>query len=229
MRAFLILTACLLAAPAWAQTCNDLPPTQVNVVVRQDNPQLITSRGMRDLLGMAEGQIAGASREGGHVPLGIATARPGYSARFESSTLTFPSGQVCGRLSKVDIEIFLDETAIYIAREIPANSCVYREVLAHENRHVTVDYALLQEWKGRIQREIKQGTERIGYVNGVTASGVADEIKRQLQPVFERSVNAMLVERITRQGWVDTPQEYERVSRACNGESQKYVRQAFGR
>jgi hypothetical protein len=123
----------------------------------------------------------------------------------------------CFWYDEVALVIKMNPT-IYVANEIPKDTCLYREVLAHEYKHYSVDYGVAQDFQVLLQDELDRYVKQIGVAGPFTAAQ-KDRAQKQMGDGLEakiRSLNERLKkERLKRQGNVDTLDEYERVARAC--------------
>lgn len=110
---------------------------------------------------------------------------------------------------------------IYIASEIPANSCLYREVLRHEYKHYDVDYATSKDYQVIFQEELERFIRQIGVIGPFTSQhgDQPKQILAQRLEILVASINErMKHERVSRQAKVDTLEEYTRVAASCPGE-----------
>jgi hypothetical protein len=129
----------------------------------------------------------------------------------------------CFWYEQVTLSIKLAPT-IYIAREIEKDSCLYREVLAHETRHVKVDASVAKDYQAIVQDELKHYVAQVGVV-GPLGANQKDAMQRKLDAALKAMLQSWSVriqnERRLRQSQVDTLAEYERIARACPGETEE--------
>ena len=111
---------------------------------------------------------------------------------------------------------------IYIAREIPENSCLYREVLRHEYKHYDVDYATSKDYQVVFQEELERFIRQIGVIGPFTSQH-GDQPKKilaqRLEILLSNINERMKHDRLRRQADVDTLQEYNRVAASCPNEA----------
>ena len=95
--------------------------------------------------------------------------------------------------------------------------------MAHERKHLTTDLDITRDWRFRLQQEVDVAVRNIGVVRATSAAAARDTLQQRIEPTLNALVNAMNNDRSKRQQMVDNRYEYERLSRTCNGEAQKYV------
>lgn len=220
----LLLPLLLLPTLAQAQACP--APTHQPVVnlivtqepVRYDNTHNIIQ--LRDL--MTRDRSVWATGHG-HVPLGLAQVHTTFKSSLEAMVTRLPGSATCAHLRSVNVEFRFSDSTIFVANDLPRDSCIYREVLAHEHKHVNVDTQLINEWRWRLQQEVERAVMNVGTVRANSADDAVAQLGARLEPHLKASADAMLAERSRRQALVDTPEEYRRVSHSCNGEVRKYV------
>lgn len=107
---------------------------------------------------------------------------------------------------------------IYVARELPQDSCAYKLVLGHELLHQEYDLEVLRALPDEI-RNISQDVfdtddiERSGSLNQARARS---RFFQQFNFVYQ-SLASM------RHPMIDSPESYQRLSGLCNGELAKYL------
>ena len=226
---FLSLSGMLLAtlpaaSPAAAQSngCSGFPPTKlvfdsVLAPIQRDDGQTIAQ--LTRLPGRTPGPAGSA---GGHV-LGLTLARYGEQSQVSALFRTMNDGTYCASASTVTISFGFQQRIVHVASEIPVNSCLHGEVLAHEMRHVAVDEALLREMMPQIRIRLDQVLEGMAPVRSRSQAQAMAAIRRPLESAMRRIMQEFGRERDRRQAQVDTVEEYERVSRVCNGEARNYL------
>lgn len=123
----------------------------------------------------------------------------------------------CLAVGGVDIDLSLAPT-IFIVREKKPNSCAYRETFAHEQKHVAVDRALIREYLPRFEDAVRDILAQQPPV-ALIATDLRSKHQKDWQQRIEQAINEtfrdMQVARRSRQDAIDTPEEYQRVARAC--------------
>ncbi|MBP2303807.1 hypothetical protein GBZ48_15660 [Azospirillum melinis] len=222
---FLALPAVLLSvSPAAAQSngCTGFPPTTLDLdtvlaPIQRDDALSIPQ--LTRLPGRTPGPV---STTDSHV-LGLTQARYGEQSQVSALFKTMGDGTYCASASKLAISFGFQQRIVHVAREIPAGSCLHGEVLAHEMRHVAVDEALLQEMMPQIRSRLDQVIAEMAPVRSRSQSQAMAAVRRPLESAMRRIMQEFGRERDRRQAQVDTVEEYERVSRVCNGEARNYL------
>lgn len=222
---FLALLGMLLAAsPAAAQSngCTGFPPAKLDlntVLVPVQRDDALTIGQLTRLPGRTPGP---ASTADSHV-LGLTQARYGEQSQVSALFKTMGDGTYCASASALTISFGFQQRIVHVASEIPAGSCLHGEVLAHEMRHVAVDEALLQEMMPQIRNRLEQAIAEMAPVRSRSQSQAMAAVRRPLESAMRRIMQDFGRERDRRQAQVDTVEEYERVSRVCNGEARNYL------
>jgi hypothetical protein len=222
---FLVLTGMLLAAsPAAAQSngCTGFPSAKLDldtVLVPVQRDDALTIAQLTRLPGRTPGPVSTADS---HV-LGLTQARYGEQSQVSALFKTMGDGTYCASASALTISFGFQQRIVHVASEIPANSCLHGEVLAHEMRHVAVDEALLREMMPQIRSRLEQVIAEMAPVRSRSQSQAMAAVRRPLESAMRRIMQDFGRERDRRQAQVDTVEEYERVSRVCNGEARNYL------
>jgi hypothetical protein len=226
MRQLLLLAAFLLwsASPALATACPQAGEPNVIVTMDTGPIQFDHSQRIPQLTQLAAEPLARqAITDKEHVPMGLTAAQAETRYKVEARISRLSDGTVCAALTDLTLQLRHAMTTVYIARELPAGSCIEREVKLHENRHVAVNNAILSEYQSRISGELRRSLRSIGALRINNPDMGIEAISQRVKPYIDAAVKNMNDERLRRQAQVDTPQEYERVSRSCNGEAQRYI------
>lgn len=232
MRALFLILVLLLLCPtvtAQASPCPRVGPPSVSVGIDMGPVQGDHSKTIAQLTELgAEPMSRQAALSGRqHVPLGLTSAQIKTAYELEGRTVTQGDGTVCTYLYRLTIQLSNASTMVYIAREIPSGTCINGEVTAHENKHVAVNNAVLRDYQSRLADDVRTSLQNLGAIAVRSRAVAMQSLSDQVKGPVEAAVKRMDEERLRRQAQIDTPQEYDRVSRACNGEAQRYVRQAL--
>lgn len=140
-----------------------------------------------------------------------------------------PAGErgvvVCAVPAELRIRLVHAEHGIRLARELPPNSCLAAEVLAHERRHVEVNRRTLRDTAAEVRMIARNWSQRAETrAPDINAAAVAlqQELARALEPALER----LRVTREAAHAAIDTTEEYRRLSRVCP-EDQRRLRAAL--
>ena len=120
-------------------------------------------------------------------------------------------------VEKVDIVLSFPAVDVYVAKEYAPDSCAYRVILAHENRHV----AIARDHVARHTPKFRLAVDSLQMPTARTPRAVASiaeiqrqleaELKRVLTPAFEQ----FRAEMQRAQAAIDTPAAYAESKKQC--------------
>lgn len=156
--------------------------------------------------------------------LGLSSVRFGFVSEIGAIFTLGPNATVCGRMNLLKVSFGYQERTVLVARELPRDTCIHGEVLAHEMKHVKVDDELLAEYVEVVRRRLEAFVGR----QGPTVSRSQNHAMTVMRGQVDRELAALnrdfTRERDRRQMQIDTLQEYRRVTDSCNGEALKYLK-----
>ncbi|MFK7838729.1 MAG: hypothetical protein AB8B83_00220 [Bdellovibrionales bacterium] len=126
--------------------------------------------------------------------------------------------KACVQLKDVEV-LFWAKPVVVIASNFKKGTCEYREVFAHEQKHIRTTRKFIREFAPKLRKEVKEiiKTSRLKIV---TRSDNIDDAQAELgDPIlarikqFENSIMPILR---SRQMAIDTPEEYARVNAQCD-------------
>ncbi|PKO49301.1 MAG: hypothetical protein CVU31_00875 [Betaproteobacteria bacterium HGW-Betaproteobacteria-4] len=218
MRLLLILPLLLMASPSRADPCDALPKPSVTIKRIEERLSTNTEYSYQSLTNIG----AALARPGKQV-LGL--TRGNATVGFASNTpaITDPSGRWECASPQITLSFGFSPMTVYVAREFPAGSCAYKEILDHEMRHVeayrkhiaSIEKTLTESLTARFAT----GAIWRGPV-GQTAARLRQELDERWAPYVQRQIK--LVDEA--QAKIDTAEEYERVANACDGAVGKVLR-----
>ena len=220
-----LLAVAGMARPAAAQTAGcprfDRPVLQVDtqmVPLKRD-----FDKSLPQLQAMPGRSSGPHGAEMGQV-LGLAHATFGERGQIGARYAPQPGGAVCAALSRLTVSFGFQERVVYVARELPPGSCIQREVLNHEMKHVATDEALLREFMPGFKRRLEAVVARQGTVRARGQEQAMTMLRQPIDAAVRDLMQDFSREREKRQAKVDTIEEYRRVSKSCNGELAKYMK-----
>lgn len=131
------------------------------------------------------------------------------------------SGYEC-IMPRIDVSLTYLPIMVYVSREFPPGTCSYREVMAHEMRHLKTYQDFLPQAEARVRAALaKRFAGKPLYAPiGQAQASLQREIDRSWMPYIKREMAK--VELL--QAAIDTPQEYARLGKVCGGEVQSLLR-----
>lgn len=215
-RVLIFLLLAFLPIQAAAQ-CTYIEPSITVRPLPTVQPQLNTGVAMRDIKSLASGETALGSHE---VSVGLTVSSLGMNSSFEVKT-EGRGRNLCSQISRLALEIGFKDTVVYIANELPVGSCGYETVLEHEFRHVATDQRVLAAYLPQLSILIGNALRQIGPL----PTNAPDEAEAQLKQLVNDYLNRLSANlasiREREQQYVDTPEEYRRISLSCSGEVQR--------
>lgn len=149
-----------------------------------------------------------------HRTVGLTRAKFGYRSTLELGGLEDPrGGRACAR-PQVRVEVEVSGMTVYVAREYRGDACREPLILEHERKHVEVFERYAAEAAPALARELEARVgRRVRF--GPTIEGVQEELKRELAAHLEGFMDRARAELDHRHALIDTPDEYERMTRTC--------------
>ncbi|MDE2441131.1 MAG: hypothetical protein KGP14_08905 [Betaproteobacteria bacterium] len=217
------LAALPLLAFAWpamaADLCADLPKPSVTVKRLEAPITLNTVYSYQSLT-----NLGSARARPGQQVLGL--TRGNAMARFTSNTpaVIDASGRWECASPQIVLTYGFNPLTVYVAREFPPGSCAHKEIHNHEMRHVeTYQKHLIDIEKSlteTLNARFATGSIWRGPA-GQTAARLQNELDERWLPYVQREIQKV----DAAQAMIDTTEEYERVSNACDGQITKRLRQ----
>ena len=209
------LSLCLAANTAVAQRpagCRPVPNRTIEVEVRIDVPAPRFDRTL------SREQLTGFAPHGpGTSVLGLTRSRLNVASQATYAYYPEASG-VCIWIERVDVVLRYSALEVYVAEEYDLYSCAYREILRHENLHVAIARAHVDQYANKMQLSLD--SLRIPTARAPMPAASVEQAQRQtnieigrlLTPVFDRMSDAVDLA----QAAIDTPQAYRTVFQLCN-------------
>lgn len=223
--AALVVVPALAARPAAAQSAGcprfDRPALQIDaqvVPLKRD-----FDRTLAQLQAMPGRSGGPAGAQSGQV-LGLAHATFGERWQVGAHFAPQAGGVVCAALARLTVTFGFQERVVYIARELPPGTCIQREVLNHEMKHVSTDEDLLREFMPGFKRRLEAVAARQGTIRARSEGQAMTMLRQPIDAAVRELMQEFSRERDRRQAKVDTLEEYRRVSKSCNGELAKYIK-----
>lgn len=217
------LAAGVLSAPVLAQNrtpfqarCEDTIGESVSVLSsNQQGYRIDNTRSFHDLT-----RLKGRVRPGSWV-LGLTHTDARISIKVGGRILADQvSGYECVA-PRVEVMLDYQPIVVYVSREFPPASCAYREVLAHEMRHLATYQAFLPQAESRLRATLaaRFGGKPLYAPVGQARALLQREVDRNWMPYIKREMARVEV----LQAAIDTPQEYARLGKVCAGEVQSLL------
>jgi hypothetical protein len=204
------------ARPAFQARCEEAAANSVASFSSHDSGWRIdNSLSYRTLTGMKRprvrhGYVLGLTRTESHVTL-----------KVDGSMIDDPGSSTECVMPRVDVTLYYQPIVVYIGHEFAPGSCAYREILAHEMRHLKsyLDYLPIVEDRVRAKLADRYRGRPLYARSGQVRTLLQREIDLDWLPYIRDEMAR--VERM--QAAIDSPEEYARLSKVCQGEVQSLI------
>jgi len=198
--------------------CASYPTVPVNVTPVFDEPHYDYTTNIANLQGLA--QDTRHTVHGSHrgLVLGLTRYNPVLEFRVPMRRLTFPDGLTCAHVDHVDVTIGYRDVVVLIPKEVPQGSCGFKEVMFHEQKHIAVNRAILDEYSPLITKKLQDYLRLNGVFREPNPDYAVSLLNQKLNAILHDMADQIVTENSRRQQLVDSPEEYRRVSATCNGQ-----------
>ena len=218
-----ILLALFLAfasLPALAQTnedyCAPYPTIPINVTPVFDEPAMDFTTDLADLQVLGRDLTRAIPHFEG-VILGVTSYKPIIEFKASFMKLPLADGSFCARVDHLNATIGYRDITVHVARAFPEGSCDFQHIMTHEQKHVAVNRAVLEEYT----RLTHEKLEELLRVQGLSITANPDyaqsQLRERVDAILKDIARQMLEENRRRQRQVDSPQEYASNDVACQG------------
>ncbi|WP_374372086.1 hypothetical protein [Dongia sp.] len=151
------------------------------------------------------------SENTGHT-IGLTKLDVSTHARLVSSGEPRSEGGYCWSVKTLEFNV-VAITTVYVAKEIPRDSCLWREVMSHENLHVELDQRLFARFADYVRPKILQSmTRTVAAASDNEANAV---FEKRIVDAVSGAIDGFRSNRNARQAAIDSPEEYARFNRVC--------------
>lgn len=217
--ALLLMAAAAQAAPArtaFQVRCEDTITKTVSVFSAKQNGYTINTQLSYKMLTAMKGV---ASRT--DFVLGLTRTESMVQVSADGAMLQDPaSGYEC-IAPQLKVQLTYVPVKIYVGNEFPVGSCGYKEILAHEMRHMQAYMDHLPKVEKTVAAALAKrfGGKPFFAPSGTARTALSFEIDSGWLPYIKAEMAK--VEAV--QAKIDSPAEYARLSKVCNGEIQKIL------
>ena len=125
---------------------------------------------------------------------------------------------------QIRVRLFYAPIVVYIGKEFVPGTCAYKQILAHEMRHLNAYLDHLPKVESVVRVALAKRFEgRPLYAPiGMAQVRLEQEIDASWMPYMKNQMGAVEAQ----QAAIDSPREYARLSKVCEGEVQSLIGQA---
>jgi hypothetical protein len=169
--------------------------------------------------------MKGAARANSFV-LGLTKTESRIAIGLDGAMVQDPStGYECVA-PQITVRLSYAPIVVYVGREFPPGSCGYDEILRHELRHVEAYMEHLPRVETLVRAALAQRFD--GQPMYARSGSARAALKHEIDTGWLPYIKGEMGKVETQQAAIDTPAEYARLSRACNGEIQQQIKRARG-
>lgn len=221
VRALVCLALAAGAGAAHARTpfqarCEDAAGRAGTTVATRDAGYRIdNSLSWRSLTAMKRPAVQGG------LVLGLTRTESRVAIRVDGAVLQDAgSGYEC-LMPRVDITLYYPPIVVYVGSEFAPGSCAYREILAHEMRHLKTYLDWLPKVEERIRARLApRYTGKPLYARAGQGRAL---LQRDIDASWMPFIKAEMLRVEPLQAAIDSPREYARLSKICQGELQSII------
>jgi hypothetical protein len=153
--------------------------------------------------------------------LGLTRTESRVAIQVDGTLLASPDGRAECVMPRIAVLLYYQPIVVYVGREFEPESCAYREILAHEMRHLKsyLDYLPKVEERVRVRLGGRFAGKPLYARTGESRKLLQREIDGNWMPYIKGEMGR--VEKL--QAAIDSPQEYARLSKVCQGEVQSLI------
>jgi hypothetical protein len=153
--------------------------------------------------------------------LGLTRTESRVAIQADGTFLQSPDGTMECVLPRIAVTLYYQPIVVYVSREFKPGSCAYDEILAHEMRHLNSYLDYLPKVEERVRARLG------GRFAGRPLYARAGESRVLLQRDIDRNWMPYIRSEMGRvelmQAAIDSPREYARLSKVCQGEVQSLI------
>jgi len=217
--AILCVSAAAHARTPFQARCEDTIGQSVSVLTSSGNGYRIDNSHSFHGLSAMKGD-----RTPGSYVLGLTRTESRVGVKVQGRMLSDPaSGYECVA-PRLDITLSYLPIVVYIGREFAPGTCSYREILAHEMRHLATYLKFMPQAEKTVGEALARRFQ--GKPLYAPAGQARDLLQRELDTGWMPFIKNEMVKVERMQAAIDTPQEYARLGKVCAGEVQSLIRPA---
>lgn len=217
--ALLCVGSAAQARTAFQARCEDTIGQSVSVLTSSGNGYRIdNSHSFHGLSAMKGDRLPGS------YVLGLTRTESRVAIGVHGRMLSDPvSGYECVA-PRLEVKLSYLPIIVYIGREFAPGTCSYREILAHEMRHLDIYLKFMPQAEKSVGAALARRFQ--GKPLYAPAGQARAMLQRELDTGWMPFIKNEMVKVERMQAAIDTPQEYARLGKICGGEVQSLIRPA---
>jgi hypothetical protein len=192
----------------------DSRPTGIRIASHDSGYRVDNSLSWRTLTRIKHGRA-------GDAVLGLTRAESRVAISVEGAIVGSPDTAEECLLPQIGVSLSYSPIVIYLGSEFAPGSCAYREILAHEMRHLNayVDYLPKVESRVRETMGRRFDARPVYATRGQSLARVQAELDGRWMPFIKRE----MAKAKALQAAIDSSGEYARLNKICRGEVQSLI------
>lgn len=217
--ALLCVGSAAQARTAFQARCEDTIGQSVSVLTSSGNGYRIdNSHSFHGLSAMKGDRLPGS------YVLGLTRTESRVAIGVQGRMLSDPvSGYECVA-PRLEVKLSYLPIIVYIGREFAPGTCSYREILAHEMRHLDIYLKFMPQAEKSVGAALARRFQ--GKPLYAPAGQARAMLQRELDTGWMPFIKNEMVKVERMQAAIDSPQEYARLGKICGGEVQSLIRPA---
>lgn len=153
--------------------------------------------------------------------LGLTHTESHVTVQVDGELLHDPQAGLECVLPRVAVTLRYEPIVVYIGREFVPGTCAYRELLAHEMRHLKSYLDALPKVEEAVRDKLAPRVDGRALV--ARAGQARPMLQREIDGAWLPLIRAEMQSVERRQAAIDSAQEYARLSKVCQGEVQSLI------
>jgi len=155
------------------------------------------------------------------VVLGLTRTASRVAIQVDGTLLQSPDGVMECVMPRIAVTLYYQPIVVYVSREFAPGSCGYDEILAHEMRHLKSYLDYLPKVEGRVRDRLtgRFAGKPLYARAGASRNLLQRDIDRDWMPYIKGQMGRVEI----LQAAIDSPREYARLSKVCQGEVQSII------
>lgn len=221
---FSLIVSLFSAHIAIAETCQmDLSAPKVKVSTFE-GPIRINNGHSSKQLSAKIGSHGSLSRSSGWVTRGLTKTALESQIEVGVQLRQLSNKRYCIGLQKVTAKVGYKEFRVYVARDLKPGSCEYRTTMDHEQAHVAIYKDQLRQFSLRFEQRLIRAASRLKPIVSKSTKAGPNYFLKKLNSEFRQVFKQLSRETDSRQGRLDTPQNYRREQALCPARPKNTVR-----
>jgi hypothetical protein len=157
----------------------------------------------------------------GGAVLGLTRAESHVAISVEGAIVASPDTAEECLLPQIGVRLSYPTIVVYVGSEFAPGTCAYREILAHEMRHLKAYVDYLPKVESRVRETLGRRFDAhpVYAARGQSLARVQAELDGRWMPFIKHEMGKAKALQVA----IDSPGEYARLSKLCQGEVQSLI------